>query len=267
MQSFAYPLPVTVIAELLGVTTEDPSEFGRWSADVTPTLQPSVTTDALDHADVAMAKFIEYFGDQVRRRHSPGDDLLSGLIAAEEAGDRLGHDELVAMCIQLCIAGFETTTSLLGTAVLSLLRFPDQLQLLRAQPDMIGNAIEEFLRFEAPILTTSRRVKEDIEIGGQPIAADDMVLACIGAANRDPSRHADPDRLRLDRPAPRPITFGAGIHHCVGAALTRLEAVVAVPALLDRFEHIELTGEPLVWRDFQAFRSLEALPVYLRPVR
>ncbi|HET7571090.1 MAG TPA: cytochrome P450 [Gaiellaceae bacterium] len=262
VREFAYPLPVTVISELLGVGADDPADFGRWSAEVTPSLQPSVTPEALRRADEAIGRFVAFFDAQVeRRRRAPGDDLLTGLIAVEEQGDRLSRDELVAMCIQLCIAGFETTTSLLGSAVYSLLRFPDQLRLLRERPELLPNAVEEFLRFEAPILTTSRRAREPVEICGQLVEADEMVLACIGAANRDPERYDRPDELLVDRPAPRPISFGAGIHHCLGAGLARLEAEIALRALLDRFERIEPAGEEPRWRNFQALRSLGELTV------
>jgi cytochrome P450 len=262
--AFAYPLPVLVICELLGVPPADRGRFGAWSAALARSLDIGSPTGAEDarNGDVAVAGITNYFrGLIAERRAVPADDLLSGLAAVEEHGDQLTDDELLANCVLLFFAGHETTVNLIGNGVLALLRHPDQLELLRSQPSLAAPAMEELLRFDGPVQRTGRVAQADIELAdGQLIRDATPVSLLIGAANRDPLVFEEPDRVRLTRPSPqRHLAFAAGIHYCVGAPLARLEAQIAIPRLLQLLPDLRLVDHSPAWRSTFALRGLDTL--------
>lgn len=258
----AQPLPVVVICELLGVPLEDQDQFGPWSSDISRLIDPDVTPDMLQAALPAVLGLVQYFNELIeRRRAEPQDDLLSSLIAAETEGDTLSHQELIVMLILLFIAGHETTTNLIGNGTLALLRHPDQLDLLRREPELAASATEELLRFDPAAQMTVRTATEDVELNGIPLAKGESVVCSLAAANRDPRAFDDPDVLRLDR-VPNPhLSFSGGMHHCLGASLARLEGQVTFAALATRFPDLTLATDRVTHRDHFILRGLTALPV------
>ncbi|MET8151066.1 cytochrome P450 [Actinoplanes sp. NPDC049668] len=260
VQALGFPLPVNVIGELLGIPEPDRAQFQTLVRDWTQVLEV-ITPEVLETADPAAAAIREYLAAlTAERRKNPGDDLISALVAAEEDGDKLTEDELLTMAALLFAAGFETTTNLLGNGVVALLRNPDQLETLRRQPGLATSAVEELLRFDTPVQLLSRVAWDDVEIAGVPMSGGERIVAYLGAGNRDPERFADPDRLDLARPDNAPLSFGGGIHFCLGAPLARLEAQLAIPALLARFPRLALAGEP-GRRDSLAIRGYTSIPI------
>jgi cytochrome P450 len=258
VQSFAFRLPVNVIGELLGVPAADRGAFQSVVRDWSQVLE-SIGPDVLVTADPAAATLRGYLGElAAERRRQPQDDLISALVAAEEGGDRLTEEELLTTAGLLFAAGFETTTNLLANGLVALLHNRGQLAAMKAAP---GPAVEELLRFDSPVQLLTRVVYEDIELGGVPITAGERVVAYLGAGNRDPERFSDPDKLDLQRTDNAPLSFGGGIHFCLGAPLARLEAQIAFPALLNRFPELELAGEP-ERRNSLTIRGLTTLEVY-----
>jgi cytochrome P450 len=259
----AYPLPVVIICELLGVPPEDHATFQGWSSELAHSIDPDplVSLEQQERIEVAGDAFIEYFRELIeRRRRDPGDDLLTGLIAAEEGGDRLSENELLATGLFLLIAGHETTVNLIGNGTLALLRNRDQLDRLRDDPDLDHNAIEELLRYDSPVTFTQRITLADYEVAGTTIPARQQVIPILAAANHDPAVFPEPARLDLGREnAGRHLAFGGGHHFCLGAALARLEGQVAIPTLVRRFPTIELDGVP-ERRDTFTLRGLTHLP-------
>jgi len=206
-----------------------------------------------------------YFHDLLReKRRRPADDMMSGMAQAVEGSDRLSDDEIVQMSLLLFGAGFETTTNLIGNGVFNLLENPDQLAILREDSSLLANAVDELVRFDGSILLSGRSTLEDIEVGGHRIPAGYGVITILGAANRDPAKYADPDRLDVRRRGVEPLSFGSGIHFCLGASLARGEAVLAIGRLLERFDRIELVDQPQ-FRDQFVFRGLESLQVSCAP--
>lgn len=271
IEDLAYPLPVTVISELLGVPVGDGDTVKGWSRDVARALDAialPVGPDVIERGGRATDEMAGYFRDLImERRRRPALDLLSGLVEAEEAGDRLTEQELLATCVLLYVAGHETTVNLIGNGLLALLRHPEARRRLQEDPGLLGGAIEELLRYDGPVQRTGRMAASDTEIGGVPIAAGSLVLGLLGAANRDPARFAEPDRLDLRRAEPRHLAFGSGIHYCLGAPLARLEAQVAIGTVLRRFPALTLAVECPVWRPSSTLRGLDTLPVVLGPTR
>ena len=262
MDALAFPLPVTVIGEMLGVPAADRPALRPLVRDVTAVLELAVSPDALAAATTADAALAAYFAGLVaERRAHPRDDLLSKLIEAEDQGDQLTEDELISTTILLFAAGFETTTHLVGNGLLALLRHPDQLARLRADRSLARAAVEELLRFDSPVQIALRTAYEDLSIGGTTIEAGGVVLAMLGAANRDPARFRDPEALDIGRDQGPPLSFGGGIHFCLGAALARLEGQIVFDRMLDRFGTIELAGSPPRHRDSLTLRGLLDLPV------
>ncbi len=203
-----------------------------------------------------------YFRDLIaERRARPRADMLSGLIAAEEAGDTLSEEELLATCILLLIAGHETTVNLIGNGVLALLRHPAELKRLRDDPGLIGSAVEELLRYDGPVQRTARIPSEDVTIGGRTIAKGEMVMPFIGAADRDPVQFPDPDRLDIGRADNRHIAFGWGIHFCLGAPLARIEGQIAINTLVQRLPKLALATDRPEFRHSLTLRGLASLPV------
>jgi cytochrome P450 len=262
VEDLAYPLPITVICEMLGVPGADHARFREWSADVVLTLDPMMSVDILARANRATEGLVDYFrGLVAERRAHPGKDLLTALIAAEDEGRSLTEDELLSMCILLLVAGHETTVNLISNGMLALLRNRDQLDCLRAEPALIRTAVEELLRFDSPVQLTGRIPLVDMEIGGKQVSRGQEVVALTGSANRDPAQFPDPDRLDLSRADNRHLAFGAGIHFCLGAPLARVEGQIAIGELLQRAPRIELAAEDLEWRETVTLRGLKRLPV------
>ncbi len=261
IRDLAYPLPVIVIAEMLGVPTEDREQFKRWSDDAIASFGVASINNFLRARD-AFKELQAYFERVAsERRREPREDVLSALLAAEQEGDRLTTEEVFSMCILLLVAGNETTTNLIGNGLLALLRHPDQLALLRADPSLIESAVEELLRYDSPVQATSRFATEEVEINGHAVKPYQQLILLLGAANRDPERFADPDRLDLTRKDNQHLSFSHGIHYCLGAPLARLEAQIALLALLERFPDMRLAADRLDWGDNLIVRGLKTLPV------
>lgn len=263
----AYPLPVTVIAEMLGVPPEDRDKFKHWSNDLSRIAggagsAAEMSLEEYRRVGQAFQELTAYFAKVVaERRVQPRDDLLSALARAEEAGDRLNEDELYANAALLLVAGNETTTNLIGNGTLALLRHPDQLERLKANPSLIPTAVEELLRYDSPVQFTLRLLKEEMTVGGKLFAAGQMVLLLLGAANRDPDQFANPDRLDVGRPDNKHLSFGLGSHFCLGAQLARLEARVVFETLLRRMPGLRLDGPAPQYRPHFNLRGLKSLPV------
>ncbi|QLH26490.1 cytochrome P450 [Streptomyces sp. Rer75] len=254
----AMPLPVTVICELLGVPEDNRSDVKRWSAELFAAGQP----ERIDAASHAMAEYM--VGLIAERRERPGDALLDDLIRVRDGEDRLSEEELVSLAVLLLVAGHETTTNFIGSALLALLRQPADLERLRREPDLVPGALDELLRRSSPVsVATFRYTTESVTLGGTEIPADTPVQVAIGVANRDPARFPAPEQLDLGRDATGHLSFGHGIHRCVGAPLARAEAELALRKLLARFPNLRLAVPPedLVWRPTRLVRGLTALPV------
>jgi cytochrome P450 PksS len=259
---YALPLPATVIAELLGVPAEDHAKFHRWSNRL---VSVSSGRDML-RALPAAHSFVRYLRKLVeRRRADPQDDLITALIRAEEAGDKLSEDELLAMAFLLLVAGHETTVNLIASGTLALLEHPEQTENLRRDPSLVKPAVEELLRYTSPVeIATERYAREDTEVGGTTIPRGGLVLAVLGSANRDEQHFEDPDALDLARNPNRHLAFGrGGVHHCLGAPLARMEGQIALNALLRRFPgaRLAMASETLRWRRGLFLRGLERLPL------
>jgi cytochrome P450 len=265
IEEFAYPIPVIVICEMLGVPVEDHERFKGWSLDIARGLDSIMLPPDSEVPRRSIASrnaLADYFRELIaRRRASPRADMLSGLIAAEEAGDKLSENELLATCILLLIAGHETTVNLIGNGTLALLRHPDQLHRLREDPGLIGSAVEELLRFDGPVQRTARIPSEDVVIDGQTIAKGEMVMPFIGAADRDPAQFPEPDRLDITRADNRHIAFGWGIHFCLGAPLARIEGQIAINSLVQRLPKLALATDAPEFRQSLTLRGLKSLPM------
>lgn len=260
----AYPLPALVICELMGVPTEDRDRFKGLSADVAPILDPITPPEVMRKAVETVQIFREYFGALLaERRADPKDDLLTALINAEDEQETLTEQEVLGLCVLLFIAGHETTQNLVGNGLLALLRHPDQLQRLREDPGLMRNAVEELLRYDSPVQLTARAALEDIEVAGETVNKGEEVIAILGAANRDPEVFDDPETLDVTRDRPQILSFGGGVHFCLGAPLARMEAQIVFRALLDRFSDIELATDEQTFRNTLTLRGLESLPVRL----
>jgi cytochrome P450 len=261
IREYALLLPMTIITEILGVPIQDRDKFHKWSKVI-------VSVDQFN-ANWRVIPAIWMFNRYLRRffkvrRADLRDDLVSALIQGEEAGDRLSEDELLAMVFLLLVAGHETTVNLIGSGTLELLRHPDQMEKLRRDPSLIKSAVEELLRFTAPVfMSTERYAREDVRIQGVTIPRGEMALGVIGSANRDETVFENPDTLDIEREPNKHLSFGHGVHYCLGAALARLEAQIAINTLLERMPKLRLKGSPetLRWRRSLILRGLESLPV------
>ncbi|MEU1300861.1 cytochrome P450 family protein [Streptomyces shenzhenensis] len=256
--AYAAPLPITVICDLLGIPDRHRLDFRVWTDSLV--APDPARPEAGKEAVVAL---LEYFTRLLRdKRAEPGDDLLSDLIAVRDDGDRLSEDELMSLAFLILFAGYENAVQLIGNAVLALLSHPDQLAALRRDPGLLPGAVEEFARYEGPALLAIRRFPvEDVTIGGVTVPAGETVWVSPAAANRDPARFPDPDRLDLGRDAGGHLTLGHGIHYCLGAPLARAETEIALAALLERFPDLALGDGALRWRRSLRARGLVALPV------
>ncbi|MGI5399735.1 cytochrome P450 family protein [Streptomyces sp. CA-135486] len=258
--SYAAPLPINVICDLLGVAPEDRRDFRAWT-DALVAPDPAEPSRAKEAVGAMLAFFTELIA---RKRAEPADDLLSAMIAVRDEEDRLSEDELMSLAFVILFGGYENTVHLIGNATLALLSHPDQLAALRADPGRLGGAVEEFARYDGPAPLAIRRFPvEDITIGGVTIPAGETVLLSLAAAHRDPQRFTDPDRLDIGRDATGHLALGHGIHYCLGAPLARMETEIALAALLERFPRLDLDvpyGE-LRWRPSLRARGLLSLPV------
>ncbi|MEV7228206.1 cytochrome P450 [Polymorphospora sp. NPDC051019] len=265
MSAFAYPLPVGVICALLGVPEADRAWFRQRAADLTVVLEPISTDEEMRLADVAGRELEAYFTGLIgERRRAPREDLTSALVAARDddtAGAALTGEELLANLVLLLVAGFETTTNLLGTGIRILLEHPEQADRLRADPDLAPAFVEEILRYDSPVQLTSRFTTSPLDLGdGLRVDSGAELTMLLGSANRDPARYPDPHRFDPDRPNIQPVSFGGGAHYCLGAPLARLEAQVAFPLLLAMLPRLSLAG-PAKRRDRLVLRGFAALPV------
>ena len=263
MGDLAYPLTASVIAELLGIPTEDRIRFRNWSDNINGFVGAAhVTTRRAELAQGSMLELMDYLHDLLeQRRQSPRDDFVSGLIAVEEEGDRLNEEELLALGVLLLFAGHETTANQIGNAVLALLRNPEQLQKLQREPTMINDAVEELLRYDSSVQRLGRVATEDIEICGKPIRQGEFIAAMLGAANRDPAHFAEPDKLDIEREQNSHLSFGYGKHYCIGAPLARLELQIVLSTILSRFPCLRLKTDEVEWYDNFGQRFLRSLPV------
>jgi hypothetical protein len=265
IEDYAFRLPVTIICDMLGIPEEHREMFYKGSRDGGRILDPvPLTAEEIQQANAAGAMSRMYFEHLFElRRKNPADDLITQLVQAEEAGDKLTNEELTANIILLFGAGHETTVNLIGNGLLALHRNPDQLALLKAKPELIGNAIEEFLRYDSSVQMTGRVALEDIEdLGGKRIPKGESVLCLLGSANHDPAVYPDhPERLDVTRPNVKPLSFGGGIHFCLGAQLARIEAEIAISTLLRRLPELRLDdAENPEWRPTFVLRGLKRLP-------
>ncbi len=262
VEDFAYPLPISVMCELLAIPGEDRAGFGQWSRDLAGVVDIPADLGVIARGAKAGEFFIDYFHSLLPlRRADPGDDLLSALIAAEDEGGRLSHNELLATCVQLVFAGHETTQNLIGNGMLALLANRGQFERLRDDPQLMRPALEEFLRFDSPAQLSVRWTKADVELEGKTIRPGEPVLVFLGAGNRDPAQFEDPDVLDVGRSDNKHLTFGAGVHFCLGGPLARLEARIAIAELVRRFPHMELLDPNPPHRPTLALRGLASLPV------
>jgi cytochrome P450 len=263
VSEFAFPLPITVIAELLGVPVADRARFRQWSAAM---VTPALAVAEAEQADALLTAFVDYLlALFAERRRKPGGDLVSALVAVEDGGDTLSEQELSSMVALLIVAGHETTVSLIGNAMLALLTQPEQRALIERDPSLLARAVEELIRYDGPVeRTLNRWAAVDVELRGQKIRRGELVMVILGAADRDPARFDNPDTLDLaaERDA-RHLGFGRGPHFCLGAPLARLEAGIALETLLRRLPGLRLaiSEDELRWRPVPLFRSLVALPV------
>jgi cytochrome P450 len=265
IEEFAYPLPVRVICEMLGVPVKDHERFKQWGLDIARGLDAIMLPPDSEVGKRSVSgrrALAEYFrGLIAERRATPREDMLSALIAAEEAGDKLNEEELLATCILLLVAGHETTVNLIGNGTLALLRHPAELRKLRDDPGLVASAVEELLRFDGPVQRTARIPSEDVTIDGRTIGKGEMVMPFLGAADRDPAQFPDPDRLDITRGDNRHIAFGMGIHFCLGAPLARMEGQIAISTLLGRLPKLTLATDRPRFRQSLTLRGLETLPV------
>ncbi len=262
----AYPLPVIVIAELLGVPVEDRDLIRGWSNEMALFFGANFRNVAEMHRSLCDFRF--YLRDIIaRRRATPGDDLLTALLQVTDEGAHLNEEELLGLCLLLLFAGHETTTNLIGNGLLALLRHPDQLARLRHDPTLIGPAVEELLRYDSPVQGTPRIATEEIALGETVIQPGQTLLLLYGAANHDPERFPEPGRLDLTRADNKHLAFAHGPHFCLGAALARMEGQIALGSLLRRAPDLGMATETVEWRPNFLMRGLKALPVEFKPTR
>jgi cytochrome P450 len=266
MQSFARPLPALVIAAMLDIDAGDCAQFVAWSDQIADFIgAPTPTIEIARSAQAGLSAMNAYFQDLLpQRRLHPGDDLISQLIMAEATGGIITTKELLAQCCTLLFAGHETTRNLLGNGMLALLQHPDQWQLLQQTPSLLPSALKELLRFDSPVQYSGRRLRTDVEMHGQKLKKGELVIALIGAANRDPDKFDDPDRLDITRNQGSHLSFGYGPHVCIGATLTYLEAEVALRSLMRRLPGLELASRTTQWGENAVYRSLNELPLQFK---
>jgi cytochrome P450 PksS len=258
IDAFAYPLPITVIGEMLGVGTDNQAKFREWTRYL-------LISGTNEQAQLAVMEFVQFINELIdERQKRPTNDILSNLVHAEEAGDTLNRLELLSMVFLLLVAGHETTVNLIGNGTLALLQHPQQMQKLRANPQLIASAVEEMLRYNGPVETpTLRFASQDVAYKGHTMRAGDIILPSLLAANRDPKVFRDPNTFDITRDPNPHVAFGYGIHYCLGAPLARMEGSIAINALVQRFPGLRLTvpADALAWNDSILLHGMKALPV------
>jgi cytochrome P450 len=265
MSQFALPLPMSVIGELVGVPAADRAELQPVVRAVSKGIEPILTDEEAAEAVVGIAQLDEYFGALLRdRRAEPRDDLMTGLAQASEKDDRLTDDEILSTATLLFAAGFETTTNLLGNGLLALMEHPDELERWRQHPDLAPTAVDELLRWDSPVQLNIRAALEPAELHGEMLDVGERIIVLQGSANRDARRFPGGDVLDLGRQNNTPLSFGWGIHHCIGAGLARMEAEIAFTSLLGRFATIERRSDAAQWRQSFTLRGLLSLPIAVR---
>tara|TARA_B100001971_G_C18261424_1_gene587226 strand:- start:3029 stop:4081 length:1053 start_codon:yes stop_codon:yes gene_type:complete len=261
IESIAYPLPIIVISELLGVRPDDRQSFARWSADIARSIEPTISRNEAHRVEQSRDALNQYFSNVIEeRRRQPEEDLISRLVQAEEGGEKLSLEEMLSLLRLLLIAGNETTKNLIGNGLLALLCNPGELERLRSEPSLMESAVEEMLRFDSPVQVDLRTVGENTVVGGTEMSCGQRVLAVIGAANRDPEAFPDPNTLDLSRNDRPNMSFGRGIHHCLGAPLARLEAAAAFKGMIHGLKEISLEKAPR-FRSQLVLRGVESLIV------
>jgi cytochrome P450 len=264
IRDLAYPLPVIVISEMLGIASDDHAKFKEWSDALTALVDPMQAEDGMGPAQDAYVQLSAYLRSVFEeRRREPRQDLISALVSVEEQGDSLTDAELLSLSALILAAGHETTTNLLGNAVLALLRNPSERRRLQDDPSLIASAVEEFLRYDSPVQITDRVATQDCEVAGQAVRKGVLVGLILAAANRDPEQFAEPDRLDVGRRDNRHIAFGHGAHFCLGASLARTEAQIAISTLLRRFPDFDGERDPQEWKRSTVLRGPMSLPLSL----
>jgi cytochrome P450 len=267
LEEFAYPLPVRIICDLLGVPLEDQERFKSWSNALARGLDPDflLPEEVIAARAEGILQFSQYFFELLaERRKHPGDDLLSGLVAVEDDGTVLSEGELLSTCILLLVAGHETTVNLISGGALALLRHPEQLDRFRRDPEVTRSGVEEMLRYVSPVQLTGRAFVEDTEVGGVVFEAGDFAMLLLASANHDPDQFEDPERFDITRTPNNHLGFGFGIHHCLGAPLARMETQVALTSLVQRAPALTLTVGDVTYKTNVVLRGMESLPVALR---
>jgi cytochrome P450 len=263
IHDFAYPLPILVIAQMLGLPAEERGRFKTWSDDLFAILgSVPHAPELMERAALSLTELTSYIttlGE--RRRKQPQEDLLSALVEAVEGGEHLTQEELVANIIILLSAGHETTSNLIGNGLLALLQHPDQMQKLRDRPGLVASAVEEMMRYDNPVQIAYRSAAEDVKIGDKYIRKGHLVNSILAAGNRDPEHYSEPDRFDITRDEGKHLGLGLGIHFCLGAPLLRLEAQIAFASILRRFPRLKLATENLEWQEHPIFRGIKSLPV------
>lgn len=262
IHDLAAPLPVRVIAGLLGMPMEDCAMLHEWSTQLSRVLDPLISIKEYENLNVVVQQFQDYIHSLIAEKEKrPENDLISNLIVARDQGDKLRADELSTVCMQLFITGEETTVNTIGNGILALLNHPEQLAKLKAEPNIINTAVEELLRYDSPVQFTGRYATEDIEIGDKLIKKGERVLLGLGAGNHDPRQFDQPEKLDVTRQENRHLAFSDGIHYCLGAALARVQARIAIPAIIQNFHQLQLNTKNLVRRKNIYLRGLTSLPV------
>jgi cytochrome P450 len=265
IDQFAYPLPLQIVCEILGVPSEDRELLRTWTCDITPTVDVAISKEVKARGIEAAALFKGYFTALIsQRRRERGDDLLSELLDAEEQGDRLSVRELITLSVTLLIAGHENVTNLIGNGVLALASHPDEMERVRARPSLCTDVVAETLRYDGPVTYVPREAATDVRLGATDIAEGEPLVALLGAANRDPAKFEDPGVFRLDRPSRKQhIDFGRGIAYCLGAPLALIEGELALQVLVERLGTFELAvpESELEWRPTVWARGLTNLPI------
>lgn len=263
VQDFSFPLPATVIAEMLGVPVKDRDRFKTWSHAMVSVLEPAPHVMNIAKTMHAYQELTDYLKPLVEeRRKERRDDLISALVAAEEDGSKLTEAELLSNTVLLLIAGHETTTNLIGNGILALLRNPDQMQLLKEKPDLMPSAVLEFLRYDSPVQIVRRIADSEMEVGGRKVMPEQAVVVSLGAANRDQSVFTDADRLDVTRAnAKQHLAFGHGIHHCLGSTLAETEGQIAIGAVLKRMPNLKLATDKIEYKEPFSLRGVKSLPL------
>jgi len=266
MSDLAFPLPILVIADLLGVPREDYEKIRTWTHALLPSLSPAISAQGVARVNEVIVEYREYFRALAReRQREPRNDMMSALIAARDEGQKLSEEELLATCILLAFAGHATTAQLTGRAVLTLLQNPDQFEMLRNDPSLVAGAIEETCRYESMLQIVYRTTTEAVTIGDKTIPPKQMVFVSLAGANRDPEMFPDPDRFDITRNNSKHVAFAYGIHYCVGAPLARLEGQIAINTMIRRLQDLRLVSEGIQREPSLLLRGLVKLPVTFRP--